>query len=159
MKDSLLVRITTGRIFTWILVHIASRVDPVLFKATNGRWTFFGPTAFPMLTLTMRGRKSGKTRTAQLATIEDEGDHLIVASCMGQEKHPGWRYNLEANPNVEVQLEGESYKAVAIALSDAEKEKVWPKILQTVPQIRVYETRTTRNIRVFRLHRTEAVET
>ena len=158
MKESLLVRITTSRVFTWIIVHIASRVDPVLFKATNGRWTLFGPTAFPMLTITMVGRKSGKTRTAHLATIEDNGDQLIVASAMGQERHPGWRYNLEANPNVEVQLEGESYTAAATALSDEEKEKVWPKILESVPQIRVYETRTPRNIRVFRLRRMETIE-
>ena len=158
MKESLVVRVSTSRFFTWLIKHIASHVDPVLFKATNGRWTFFGPTAFPMLTITMTGRKSGKTRTAQLATIEDNGEQLIVASAMGQEKHPGWRYNLEANPNVEVQLKGESYKAVATALSAEEKEKVWPKILQSIPQIRVYETRTTRNIRVFRLRRNKTIE-
>jgi deazaflavin-dependent oxidoreductase (nitroreductase family) len=158
MRESLLVRITTGRVFTWILVHIASRVDPVLFKATNGRLTLFGPTAFPMLTITMIGRKSGKTRTVHLATIEDDGDQLIVASSMGQERHPGWRYNLEANPNIEVQLEGDSYKATAVVLSDEEKKKIWPKILETVPQIRVYETRTARNIRVFRVCRNETLE-
>jgi deazaflavin-dependent oxidoreductase (nitroreductase family) len=153
MNESLLVRITTSRIFTWILVHIASRVDPVLFKATNGRLTLFGPTAFPMVTITMIGRKSGKTRTAHLATIEDEGDQLIVASSMGREKHPGWRYNLEANPDIEVQREGESYKATAEVLSDEEKDAVWAKIRESVPQIGVYETRTDRNIRVFRLRR------
>jgi deazaflavin-dependent oxidoreductase (nitroreductase family) len=154
MRESLLVRITTSRVFTWILVHMASRIDPVLFKATNGRLTMFGPTAFPMATITMIGRKSGQTRTVHLATIEDNGDQLIVASAMGQQKHPGWRYNLEANPSVEVQLEGESYKAEAVMLSDEEKQSVWPRILESVPQIQVYETRTTRNIRVFRLCRT-----
>jgi deazaflavin-dependent oxidoreductase (nitroreductase family) len=158
VKQSLLVRITTGKIFTWILVHIASRVDPVLFKATNGRLTLFGPTAFPMLTITMVGRKTGKCRTVHLASVEDEGDQLVIASAMGQENHPGWRYNLEANPDIEVQLEGESYKARAQVLNDEDKAKVWNKIRECVPQIGVYETRTNRNIRVFRLRRNDTVQ-
>jgi deazaflavin-dependent oxidoreductase (nitroreductase family) len=153
MKDSILVRITTSKAFTWILAHVASRIDPVLFKTTNGRFTFFGPTAIPMMTITMLGRKSGKKRSVHLAVVENNGDQLIVASSMGREKHPGWRYNLEANPNVEVQLQGESYKATATVISDNEKQLVWPNILNSIPQMRVYENRTTRNIRVFRVQR------
>jgi deazaflavin-dependent oxidoreductase (nitroreductase family) len=153
MKEALLVRITTGKLFTWILARLASRVDPVLFKATNGRLTMFGPTAFPMVTITMVGRKSGKERSVHLAAVEDGGDQLIVASSMGRENHPGWRYNLEANPLVDVQSEGETYKARAEVLCDEDKDKVWGKIRESIPQMRVYETRTDRNIRVFRLRR------
>ena len=153
MKESLLVRITTGKLFTWILARLASRVDPVLFKATNGRLTMFGPTVFPMVTITMIGRKSGRERSVHLAAVEDGGDQLIVASSMGRESHPGWRYNLEANPLVDVQSEGETYKARAEVLRDEDKDKVWGKIRESIPQMRVYETRTDRNIRVFRLRR------
>ena len=154
MSESLLVRITTGKVFTWILAHIASRIDPVLFRATNGRLTMFGPTAFPMVTITTIGRKTGKERSVHLAVVDDCGEQLIVASSMGREHHPGWRYNLEANPLVDVQSEGETYKARAEVLSDGEKERVWGKIRESIPQMRVYETRTDRNIRVFRLRRT-----
>jgi len=153
LKESLLVRITTGKLFTWILARLASRVDPVLFKATNGRLTMFGPAAFPMVTITMIGRKSGRERSVHLAAVEDGGDQLIVASSMGRENHPGWRYNLESNPLVDVQSEGETYKARAEVLSDEEKHLVWEKIRESIPQMRVYETRTDRNIRVFRLCR------
>ena len=153
MKDSLLVRITTSRPFTWLLARVASRVDPVVFKATNGRFTLFGPTAFPMVTLTMTGRKTGQPRSVHLAAIEFEGSLLVVASSMGSAKHPAWRYNLEADPEVQVQAEGESYPARAEMLTEAEKSAAWPTILDCVPQIRVYETRTDRNIRVFRLNR------
>jgi len=38
-------------------------------------------------------------------------------------------------------------------LSDAEKSAVWPELRRAIPQLAVYETRTTRNIRVFRLRR------
>ncbi len=77
----------------------------------------------------------------------------MVASAMGQQKHPAWRYNIEANPQVQIQMRGERFAARAQLLSDTEKEKVWADIRQAIPQMNVYEKRTDRNIRVFRLSR------
>jgi deazaflavin-dependent oxidoreductase (nitroreductase family) len=154
MSDRLLIWLTTNAVSTWWIMNVASKLDPWLFKASNGRFFSMGAPTMPMLTLTTRGRHSGKPRSAHLACLEDEGDYLIVASAMGQQRHPGWRYNLEANPEVEVQMRGERFEALAHVLSDAEKESVWPRIRTTIPQIAIYETRTDRNIRVFRLTRT-----
>ena len=140
---------------SWIVKHFASRVDPLIFRATNGRLTSTGLPTLPMLAVTMVGRKSGKPRTVQLAYVEYEGAYLVVASAMGQERHPGWRYNLEANPDVELQVRGRRMAARARVLSDDEKAKVWPEIKDAIPQMRTYETRTERNIRVFRLDRVE----
>ena len=106
-----------------------------------------------MLTLSMTGCRSGRRRSVHLGCVEHEGDPLVVASAMEQQKHPGWRYNLEANPDAEVQMRGERFRARARVLSDAEKAEVWDAILEVIPQIRVYERRTDRNIRVFRLTR------
>ena len=155
MSDSFSVWITTNRVVTWIIRHIASRLDPWLFKATNGRFTSMGAPSMPMLTLTAVGRHSGQPRAVHLACLERDGDYLVVASAMGQQKHPGWRYNLEANPEVEIQLVGERYRARAQVLSDEEKAAVWDKIRAIIPMIYVYEKRTDRNIRVFRLRRAE----
>ena len=74
---------------------------------------------------------------------------------MGQQRHPAWRYNLEAHPEVEVQMRGERFRARAERLDDAEKARVWDRIRDQIPQMRIYETRTDRNICVFRLRRTE----
>jgi deazaflavin-dependent oxidoreductase (nitroreductase family) len=138
---------------SWLVKHVASPLDPMIFKATNGRLTSTGIPTLPMLTLTVEGRRSGRLRSIQLAYLEHDGDFLVVASAMGQEKHPGWRYNLEANPNVEVQIKGERFSATAQALTDIEKKGVWESIRRVIPQMRVYETRTDRNIVVFRLER------
>jgi deazaflavin-dependent oxidoreductase (nitroreductase family) len=70
---------------------------------------------------------------------------------MGQQRHPGWRYNIDANPDVELQLRGRRMPARASVLSDAEKAAVWPEVQRAIPQMRVYESRTDRNIRVYRL--------
>lgn len=152
-RQSLLVSLTTNKATTWFIRNVASRLDPLLFRWSNGRFTTFGPAAMPMLTLTTIGRRSGEPRDVQLAFVPHGDDQLIVASAMGQARHPAWRYNLEANPRVQVQVRGERYDADTTVLPDHEKEALWGEILEAIPQISVYETRTDRNIRVFRLSR------
>ena len=153
MSDPFVVRLTTHPAFIWLIRNVFSRLDPLVFKATNGRYFTMGKPDGGMVTITMTGRRSGKPRSVHLACIEHEGDQLVVASAMGQQQHPGWRYNLEANPEVELQMCGERYRARATVLSDEEKAQVWDKIRERIPMIFVYEKRTDRNIRVFRLSR------
>jgi deazaflavin-dependent oxidoreductase (nitroreductase family) len=153
VNEDTIVRITTSPAVTWFIKHVASKLDPILFRATNGRFTTMGPLAMPMLTLTAKGRHSGEPRSVHLACLEDGGDYLVVASAMGQEKHPAWRYNIEANPDVEVQVSGERFAARAQVLSDEEKDAFWDAVREAIPQMNVYEKRTDRNIRMFRLSR------
>jgi deazaflavin-dependent oxidoreductase (nitroreductase family) len=153
VSERFIVWLTTNRVATWWFRNVASRLDPLLFRATNGRLTSFGPPAMPMVTLTTTGRRSGRPRSVHLACLESEAGPLVVASAMGQERHPAWLANLMANPEVEVQLRGERFRARAELLSDAEKQGVWDEVRRVVPQMRVYEQRTERNIRVVRLVR------
>lgn len=145
--------LSATRFGSWLVKNFASKVDPILFRATNGRFTSTGVPTLPMLTMTAVGRKSGEKRAVQLAYHKDGDDLLIVASAMGAENHPAWRYNIEANPDVEIQVRGERFDAVAELLSDEEKDRVWPAVKRTIPQMNVYEKRTDRKIGVFRLRR------
>lgn len=156
MDDRFIVWLSTSPAATWVIRHVASRLDPVIFKATNGRFTTMGPPAMPMLTMTATGRRSGQPRSVHLACVEHEGDYLVVASAMGQQRHPAWRYNIEANPQVQVQMRGERFAARAQLLTDPAKEDVWADIQKAIPQMVVYEKRTDRNIRVFRLTRLDS---
>lgn len=158
MNEALLVWLTTNPVSTWWIRHVASPLDPMIFRATHGRFFSMGKTRMPMLTITMTGRRSGRRRSVHLACLEHEGDHLVVASAMGQPRHPGWRYNLEANPEVEVQVKGERFPARAEPLTDLEKEKIWDDVRRAIPQMQVYEKRTDRNIRVFRLRRLQVTK-
>ncbi len=149
------VWLTTNPVSTWLVRNVTSRLDPLLFRASGGRLTCFGPPAMPMITIRMRGRRSGRLRSVHLACLERDGAYLVVASAMGQPRHPGWRYNLEANPDVEVQVRGERFPGCAEMLSDAEKQAVWDDVRRAIPQMEVYEKRTDRNIRMFRIRRAE----
>ncbi len=158
MTEDAIVRLTTNPVTTWLIRNVASRLDPLLFRATGGRLTCFGPPSMPMVTLETIGRRSGRPRPVHLACLERGSDFYVVASAMGQERHPGWRYNLEANPEIEVQKTGERFTARATVLTDAEKGEIWDDFRKAIPQLRVYENRTDRNIRVFRLSRVDGGE-
>jgi deazaflavin-dependent oxidoreductase (nitroreductase family) len=135
----------------WLVKTFAARVDPLIYKLTGGRYTSSGPLTIPQLTLTTVGRKSGKERTVQLGYTADGDDALIVASNFGGKNHPAWSYNLDANPSAKIRLGAEGKNVVATRLTDSEKAILWPKIADTIPQMKTYVTKTERNIKVYRL--------
>lgn len=151
MYRRLVNRLSATAFGSWLVRVFAAKVDPVIFRWSNGRFTSTGVPTLPMLALTVPGRKSGEPRTVQLAYEADGDSFLVVASAMGQERHPAWRYNLEAAGGGSVQLRGRTVEVAAAVLSDEEKAAVWPRIQATIPQMATYVTRTDRNIRVFRL--------
>jgi len=130
---------------------VSSRLDPILYKVSGGRFTSVGPQVIPQLVLTTTGRKSGKERTVQLGYTEDGDDVLVVASNFGGTNHPAWSYNLDANPRAKIQLGLEKREVLASRLTDSEKAILWPKIADTIPQMKSYVKRTERNIKVYRL--------
>ncbi len=129
----------------------SARLDPILYKISGGRFTSVGPQVIPQLVLTTTGRKSGKERTVQLGYAEDGDDLLVVASNFGGTNHPAWSYNLDANPRAKILLGAEKREVVASRLTDSEKAILWPKIADTIPQMKSYVKRTERNIKVYRL--------
>lgn len=157
MYSKLVNRFSATRAGSWVVKHVAAKVDPTIFRATGGRFTITGKPTLPMLALTTTGRRSGQPRTVQLAYHREGDDLYVVASAMGQEHHPAWRHNLEAEPRAEVLLRGDQYPVTATLLTAEEKAAVWPAIKRTIPQMDTYEARTDRAIGVFRLSRSVGV--
>lgn len=58
----------------------------------------------PTLLLRTTGRKTGLTRTTALVYAKDAGRHLVVGSNGGAHRDPAWIKNLEANPEVDIQV-------------------------------------------------------
>jgi deazaflavin-dependent oxidoreductase (nitroreductase family) len=104
------------------------------------------------LVLTTKGRKSGQERKFALIFARDGDDYIVVASKGGSPAHPGWYLNLEANPDVMVQVKGRRFAAVASTATGEERARLW-EIANTVwPNYNVYATRTTREIPIVVLH-------
>lgn len=137
---------------SWLVCHVAAKVDPTLFRWSGGRVAVTGVPTLPMLVLTTTGRRSGLPRSVQLAHLaEQTGSWLVVASAMGQDRHPDWLLNLRADPRARILLPGREVEVDAVELTPAERDDHWPDLLRAIPQMRTYERRTTREIPVVRL--------
>ena len=105
------------------------------------------------LLLTTHGRRSGKPRTLPLIYGRDGDRLLIVASMGGAPRHPSWYLNLVADPDVEVQVKGERFRAVAHTAGPDERDRLWKTMTDVWPDYDTYQTRTSRQIPVVVLER------
>jgi deazaflavin-dependent oxidoreductase (nitroreductase family) len=105
------------------------------------------------LILTTKGRKTGEERKAPLIYGEHDGDYLIVASKGGDDAPPAWYVNLQADPDVELQIWGEKFKARARDATPEEKPELWAIMTQHWPAYDEYQTKTDRPIPVVVLER------
>jgi deazaflavin-dependent oxidoreductase (nitroreductase family) len=102
----------------------------------------------PVMLLTTRGRKSGEPRTTPLLYLRDGDKVITVASKGGYPTHPGWYLNLQANPDVEVQIGPERRKMHAETASPQHKAGYWQRLIALYPGYQAYQDRTTREIPV-----------
>ncbi|MBO1332108.1 nitroreductase family deazaflavin-dependent oxidoreductase [Streptomyces sp. VRA16 Mangrove soil] len=109
----------------------------------------------PCLLLDYQGRKSGQWRRTVLIYGRDGDDLLIVASYGGSDKHPLWYVNLQANPDVRLRVGTERFTARAETLPAEEKARVWDSLVELFPRYAEYQKKTSRDIPVVRLVRTD----
>jgi deazaflavin-dependent oxidoreductase (nitroreductase family) len=117
-----------------------------IFTATKGR---VGGKGFgmPVLMLTTTGRKSGQPRTTMLTTPLQDGDKVvIVASYGGDDRNPAWFLNLQANPDVEVTMDGKTRTMRAHVASSDERAELWPRVTKDHGNYASYQTKTEREI-------------
>jgi deazaflavin-dependent oxidoreductase (nitroreductase family) len=105
-----------------------------------------------MLVLTTVGRKSGAVRETPLRWFPGgDGSWLIVASANGATANPGWYYNLAADPNVTVDVEGRTVEVTATQLAGAERAEAWKQITTTAARFAGYQQKTDRELPILRL--------
>ena len=107
----------------------------------------------PVVVVTNRGVKSGKLRKTPLMRVEHEGTYAAVASQGGAPTHPNCYHNLSANPDVEVQVQGDVFRATARTANDDEKARLWSIMTDVWPNYDAYQERTDRQIPVVVLTR------
>jgi deazaflavin-dependent oxidoreductase (nitroreductase family) len=124
------------------------------YRETDGEEGYIWRNGTTILLLTTKGRKSGKERTHPLI-YRDYGDkYLIVASKGGSDRPPTWLLNIEADPDVEVQIKGERFAAHARIASADEKPDMWRHMAEVWPDYDDYQQKTEREIPVVVLERT-----
>jgi len=106
-----------------------------------------------ILLLTTKGRKSGEERTTPLIYGTAGDDYVIVASKGGADEPPAWYVNLEADPDVEVQVLDDVFPARARTATPDEKPQLWESMLREWPHYAEYQEQTDREIPVVLLQR------
>jgi deazaflavin-dependent oxidoreductase (nitroreductase family) len=105
------------------------------------------------LLLTTKGRRSGEPRTSPLIYGRHGEDLLVVASKGGADEPPAWYLNLEADPDVEVQVLGDVFRARARDATPEEKPEMWRTMVAEWPPYDDYQRKTDRPIPVVVLER------
>lgn len=107
-------------------------------------------TGLPCIIVTNRGRKTGAIRKTPLMKVVDGDRYVLVASQGGRPKHPGWYFNLKADPNVELRDGTEVYQMVTTEITDpAERQRLWDIAVEAYPPYQEYQEKTERVIPVF----------
>src|SRR6516165_4693174 len=94
----------------WIKDHLnrylaTDGADGYLWDASLGG----GKGMVPTLLLTTIGRKTGRSLILPLIFGRSGKDYVVVASKGGAPAHPSWYLNLQAKPEVQLQVKAEKF--------------------------------------------------
>ena len=98
----------------------------------------------PLLLVTMKGAKSGRTITLPLAYSKDGNRFVVIASFAGAPHNPSWYHNLVAHPDVTIELGGEKFQAKASVAQGAERDRLFKQQADQLPIFNEYQQKTTR---------------
>jgi deazaflavin-dependent oxidoreductase (nitroreductase family) len=126
--------------------------EAVVRFVTFGRVTAVG-LFLPALVLYTRGARTGATRRTELMCVPDAGTWLVTGSNYGRPDHPGWTWNLLADPEAFIDIHGTRIAVTATLVPDEEREATWAILERQWPGYRQYEVAAGRTLRIFRLSR------
>jgi deazaflavin-dependent oxidoreductase (nitroreductase family) len=101
-----------------------------------------------MLLLATTGRRASLPRRTCLIYGTSGDDFVVVASKGGADEDPEWFKNLVAEPSAGVQVGTRRFTARARVASPAERERLWPGLVQMFPLYAEYAQKTERVIPV-----------
>lgn len=126
-------------------------IHRTMMKVSGGKlgWT---AGKMPVIELTTTGRKSGQQRSTMLTTPWAEDDKMvIVASAGGNDGHPAWYLNLEADPAVSIRTEDATVQMTARTVTGDERADLWEQITSKYDNYAGYQKKTDREIPVVML--------
>jgi deazaflavin-dependent oxidoreductase (nitroreductase family) len=127
-------------------VRTAWVLHRALYRGTGGRRGLWAPKPgkWGTMRLVTVGRRSGKEREAIVAYFED-GPNLVTMAMNGwAEGEPAWWLNLQAQPDVTVELKGTASRAVRGRVAEGvEREQLWQTWRSYTDGLDGYATRRT----------------
>jgi deazaflavin-dependent oxidoreductase (nitroreductase family) len=126
----------------WVADHVR------LYTQSNGAQGHMWREGVPTLLLTTRGRKSGQARRTALIYAKDGDNYVVMASYGGSPTHPDWYLNIEADPEVVLQVGAARLRARAARDTPESRAHLWGLMTAVWPDYDAYSTKTHREIPV-----------
>ena len=104
-----------------------------------------------LLVLHTTGRRSRQPRETPLSYTTDGAAYVVIASDGGSPHDPDWYLNLQADPEVEVDVRGQRERVHAEIVTGAERDRLWRQAVRSYGGYAGYQARTARQIPVVRL--------
>lgn len=87
-----------------------------------------------LMLLHTKGAKSGEPRRSILTYSRDGDAYVVAGTASGAPKDPAWIFNLEADPNVTVEVDNEEFAATAtIEREGPERDRLWNNHVEQLP--------------------------
>ena len=128
-----------------------TRFHAWLLRRSGGRlrrsWLFAA--GQPVLALTTTGRRSGQPRSTPVACFID-GDDLVVAGMnLGRTNQPAWALNLQAQPDAQVTVGGQTIDITAQPAAGELRERLWQRWVDLQPSAEAFRQLAEREIPLF----------
>lgn len=139
------------------ILKVTTKTHTVVYRLTKGKvWRRF-PGGAQVVWIRSLGRKSGVWRHTPLLSVPDGDDWIVTGSNAGQEKMPGWVYNVRSEPSGYLEVDGKHWRASFTEITGSDRDELYGRLAKVWSAYRMYEQNTTREIPVFRISRVEEV--
>jgi deazaflavin-dependent oxidoreductase (nitroreductase family) len=145
-KNTFYSRISMAMPDSWL--KAIGKLNVPIYRLSRGR-IFGNIGTAPVLLLTSTGRRSGQKRTAPVVFLADGERYVVIGSNAGHQRTPAWSYNLQANPDAEIELRGTRKLMRARVAEGEERAELWRKVNEMYEGFDDYDANTSRDIAVF----------
>lgn len=135
-------RLGATRLGVWIIKHVVSPVDRLVYRLTGGRVASVRGSAESILLLTTIGRRSGQERTTPVFYLGTP-DRLVICNVNpGFERTNPWVLNLRAKSLARVQIGSHRGTYHARMATEEEVAHHWPQLIRLWPAYQAHFERS-----------------
>lgn len=130
-------------------LRTTTQLHRFIYWASRGTLGTKFPGGAQVVWITTRGRKTGQWRRTPLLAVAVDGGWGIAGSNAGQEKVPGWVYNIQAHPHGKIEINGVESDANFTQVTDELRDRIYQGLINQWSSYEMYQRNIGREIPVF----------
>lgn len=141
-----------------LALRITTQVHRFVHKVSGGRLGRRFPGGAHVVWITTLGRKSGQWRKNPLLAVPIDGGWGIAGSNAGQEKIPGWIFNVQSHDQGFMEIDGDEFPAVFTQVTGDTRERIYRGLTEKWSSYDLYQRNIKREIPVFLVTRADSAD-